>query len=193
MAMRSTPTNTVTAAALIGLGLAIAAMGIYVGEVDDAPGAALMGLLLMIGAVGLGVQAARNRLPAWAARTALAVGLLVAAFAAFLTHAVTVTAPLSAQPRDVSSVVELPPPPYAAAIARAGDDPRRGRRLMRMRDLACCAGTLASYSTPSGLVRVGLANGGSINGALAGGMVAAHANTSALAMTIGEAFATEPR
>jgi len=40
-----------------------------------------------------------------------------------------------------------------------------------MRDLACCAGTMASYSTPSDLVGVGLANGGSINGGLAGGMV----------------------
>jgi hypothetical protein len=38
-----------------------------------------------------------------------------------------------------------------------------------MRDLACCAGMMASYSTASDLVRVGLANGGSINGELAGG------------------------
>jgi hypothetical protein len=42
---------------------------------------------------------------------------------------------------------------------------------MYMRDLACCAGTLASYSTASDLVRVGLASGGSVNGELAGGMV----------------------
>ena len=42
---------------------------------------------------------------------------------------------------------------------------------MCMRDLACCAGTMASYSTLSDLVRVALANGGSINGELAGGMV----------------------
>jgi hypothetical protein len=60
-------------------------------------------------------------------------------------------------------------------------------------------------------VRVGLANGGTINGELAGGMVMslmtlsdrgivvavpsniAHANTSALAATIGEAFATQVR
>jgi hypothetical protein len=40
---------------------------------------------------------------------------------------------------------------------------------MYMRDLACCAGMMASYSTASDLVRVGLANGGSINGELAGG------------------------
>jgi hypothetical protein len=88
------------------------------------------------------------------------------------------------------------------------NDPRRGRRLMYMRDLACCAGGKASYSTPSDLVRVGLATTpGSVNGELAGGMVMslragrdggivvavtsniAHANTSALAERIGEAFA----
>ena len=80
-----------------------------------------------------------------------------------------------------------------------------------MRNLACCAGTMASYSTASDLVRVGLANGGSVNGDLAGGMVAslvtlpdsgivvavlsniAHANTSALGLTIGDAFATQAR
>jgi CubicO group peptidase (beta-lactamase class C family) len=323
-------------------------MGIYVGDADDAPGAAVMGLLLMIGAVLLAVKAARNRLPAWAARTALAVGVLIAAFAAFVTHAVAVTVPLFAQPRDVPSVVDSPPSPqYAAAVERArelvraavleqnlpgvsvavgaglpsaalakeggtivwaegfgwrdvdtrtpvtpnsrfnigtaasavpaatvaslgltntgadpaaewspehigepeedfppftiirhvilqpiglapaeyplpdgratfyvprsDDDPRRGRRLMYMRDLACCAGRMASYSTASDLVRVGLANGGSINGELAGGMVMslmtlpdsgivvavlsniAHANTSALGLKIGDAFAKRAR
>ena len=80
-----------------------------------------------------------------------------------------------------------------------------------MRDLACCAGTMASYSTAPDLVRVGMANGGSVNGELAGGMVTslltlgnsgivvavlsniAHANTSALAMEIGAAFAKQAR
>src|SRR4030095_2068337 len=47
-------------------------------------------------------------------------------------------------------------------VPRSDDNPLRGRRLMYMRDLACCAGTMASYSTPSDLVRVGLAHGGSI-------------------------------
>jgi hypothetical protein len=60
-------------------------------------------------------------------------------------------------------------------------------------------------------VRVGLANGGSINGELAGGMVMslmtfgdsgivvavlsniAHANTSALGLKIGDAFAAQAR
>ena len=335
--MTSTVTNNVKAAALIALALAIGAMGIYVADADDAPGAAVIGLLLMIGAVVVGVKAARNRLPAWAARTALAVGALIAAFAAFLTHAVAVTVPLFAQPQDVPSVIDSAPSPQdaaaverarelvraaileqnlpgvsvavgaggtivwaegfgwrdvdtrtpvtpnarfnigtaasavtAAAVAplgltntgadsaaewspehigepeedfplftiirhvifrpiglapaqplpgdratfyvpRSDDNPLRGRRLMYMRDLACCAGTMASYSTASDLVRVGLASDGSINGELAGGMVMslmtlrdsgivvavlsniAHANTSALGLKIGDAFAKQVR
>jgi hypothetical protein len=335
--MTSTVTNKVKPAALVALGLSIGTMGIYVADADDAPGAAAMGLLLMIGAVVLGVKAARSRLPAWATRTALAVGVLIASFAAFLTHAVAVTAPLFAQSQDVPSVIDAPPsPPYAAAVEhardlvraaileqnlpgvsvavgaggtivwaegfgwrdvdtrtpvtpgtrfnigtaasaitaaaiaplgltdtgadsaaewspehvgepeenfplftiirhvifrpiglapaqplpgdratfyvpRSDDTPRRGRRLMNMRDLACCAGTMAFSSTASDLVRVGVASGGSINGELAGGMVmslialrdsrivvavlsnVAHANTSALGLKIGDAFATQAR
>ncbi len=331
--------NNLKAAVLIALALAIGAMGIYFANADDAPGAAVIGMLLMIAGVVLGVRAARNRLTAWAARTVLAVGVLIAAFAAFLTHAVVVAAPLFAHSQDVPSVMHSSPSPqYAAAVGRArervraaileqnlpgvsvavgmgrdviwaegfgwrdvvtetpvtpktrfnigtaaaaipaaaiaslgltdtgaddamawspeaigepgedfppltmmrhliwqpiglmapeyplpGDratfyvprsddnDPRRGRRLMYMRDLACCAGKMASYSTPSDLVRVGLANGGSVNGELAGGMVAslttlrdrgivvavtsnvAHANTSALALSVGDAFAAQAR
>ena len=332
--MTSTVTNNVKAAALIALGLAIAVMGVYVAEVDDAPGAAAMGFLLMFVAVVLAVRTARNRLPIWAGRTALAAGALIAVLLGFLTHEVTEAAQLYAQPQSVPSVMEpVPSPQYAAAIDRArelvraavleqnlpgvsiavgmgggvvwaegfgwrdvvtqtpvtpdtrfnigtaasvvtaaavaplgltntgaesavewspeqigepGDDfppftlmrhnilqplglapaeyplpnnratiyvprsddnPLRGRRLMYMRDLACCAGTLASYSTAPDLVRVGLANGGSVNGELAGGMVMslvtlpdsgtvvavlsniAHANTSGLALKIGDAFA----
>jgi hypothetical protein len=292
----------------------------------------------MIGAVVVGVKAARNRLPAWAARTALAVGVLIAAFAAFLTHAVAVTVPLFAQPQDVPSVIDsAPPPQYAAAVERArelvraavleqnlpgvsvavgtggtivwaegfgwrdvetrtpvapntrfnigtaasavtdatvaslgltntgpdeakewspeaigeegedfppltllrhviwqplglmpaeyplpGDratfyvprsednDPRRGRRLMYMRDLACCAGGKAFYSTPSDLVRFALATkADSVNGELAGGSVmslmtrrdngivvavasnVAHANTAALALKVADVFAEQ--
>ena len=96
-------------------------------------------------------------------------------------------------------------------VPRSDDNPLLGRRLMYMRDLACCAGTMASYSTASDLVRVGLASGGSINGELAGGMVTslmtlrdsgivvavlsniAYANTSVLALKIGDAFAKQPR
>jgi hypothetical protein len=95
-------------------------------------------------------------------------------------------------------------------VPRSEDNnPRRGRRLMYMRDLACCAGTMASYSTAPDLVRVGLANGGSINGELAGGMVSslltlrdsgivvavlsniAHANTAALALKVADVFAEQ--
>jgi len=96
-------------------------------------------------------------------------------------------------------------------VPRSDHDPRSGRRLMYMRDLACCAGTMASYSTASDLVRVGLAGGGTINGELAGGTVMslttrdasgivvavlsniAYANTAALAATIGDAFTTDAR
>src|SRR5688500_19960675 len=118
--MTSTVKNNATAAALIAVALAIGAMGIYVADADDAPGAAVFGLLLMIGGVVLGVKAARRRLPAWAARTALAVGVLIAAFAAFLTHAVTVAAPLFAQPQDAPSVIDsAPSPQYASAVERA--------------------------------------------------------------------------
>ena len=67
--MTSSVTNPVKAFALITLGLAIAAMGIYVADADDAPGAAAIGFLLMLAAVLLGVSAARGRLPIWAART----------------------------------------------------------------------------------------------------------------------------
>src|SRR5687767_8990717 len=337
--MTFSATNPVKAFALITLGLAIAAMGIYVANADDAPGAAVIGFLLMLAAVLFGVRTARNRLPIWAGRTALAVGVLIAAFAAFLTHAVTVAAPLFAQPPDVPSVIDSgPPPQYAVAVKRAqelvraavldqnlpgvsvavgaggtivwaegfgwrdvetrtpvtpntrfnigtaasamtgaavaplgltntgadaarewspehigepeedfplftlirdvifrpiglapaqplpgdratfyvprSDDnhPGRGRRLMYMRDLACCANGQAFYSTPSDLVRFAMAtNPGSVNGELAGGMVMsvtagrdrgiviavtsniAHANTSSLAVRVGEAFAEQMR
>jgi hypothetical protein len=334
--MKITVMNAVKAFTLIALGVAIAAMGIYVAEVDDAPGAAAMGLLLMIAGVVLGVRAARNRLPAWAARTALVLGAAAAAFAAVLTHGVAVRGTLFAQADAVPSVAgATPAAPYTAAVERAralvraavkeqnlpglsvavgqrsgepavlwaegfgwrdvetetpvtpdtrfnigtaasivipavaplglthtgadaakiwspeaigeegedfpplamlrhhvwqplgvmasdyplpGDratfyvptsqnDPRHGRRLMYMRDLACCANGMAFSSTPSDLVRVALAtNPASINGTLAGGTVMslvtrrdgalavavasniAYANTSTLAQRVAEAW-----
>jgi hypothetical protein len=330
--------NPIKAFILIALGLAIAAMGIYVANADDAPGAAVIGMLLMVVGVVLGVRAARNRLPIWAGRTALAGGAVVAAFAAFLTHAVVVTAPLFPQSQEVPSVVDsAPSPQYMAAVERArelvrsavleqnlpgvsvavgaggtivwaegfgwrdvvtrapvtpdtrfnigtaasavtaavaplgltntgadaakewspeaigeegedfppltllrhviwqplglmpaeyplpgdratfyvprsDDNPARGRRLMYMRDLACCANGMAFYSTPSDLVRFALAtNPGSVNGELAGGMVMslmtrrdsglsiavtsnmAHANTASLALRVADAFAEHTR
>ena len=358
--MSSTSTNTAKSAVLIALALAIGALGVYVAYRDDAgfsgPGPAGLGGLLMVAAVVLGVKAARNRLPARAARAAMGVGVLVAAFATFFTYTAARTAPLFAQAQNVPSVMDSPPSPqYARAVERArelvraavleqnlpgvsvavgiglpsaapantgspsvalakegivwaegfgwrdagtrtpvtpstrfnigtaasavtadtvaslgltntgaepagewspeavgepgedfppltvirhvilqpigiappayplrgdratfyvpraDDNPVQGRRLMAMRDLACCAETLASYSTASDLVRIGLANGGSVNGDLAGGMVAslvtrpdrgivvavmsniAFANTSALAAAIGDAFAEQAR
>jgi len=78
---------------------------------------------------------------------------------------------------------------------------------MYMRDMACCANRTAFYSTPSDLARFALAlNPGNVNGELAGGMVMslltrrdnsvvvavtsnmAYANTSSLALRVGDAF-----
>ena len=89
----------------------------------------------------------------------------------------------------------------------SGDDPSRGRRLMAMRDLACCEDLMAFYSTPSDLVRLALAKSSdSFDGELAGGTVMslvtepnrgiviviasniAYANTAALAQSIRDAF-----
>ena len=333
--MKTAVMNPMKAFTLVALGLAIAAMGVYVADADDAPGAAVIGMLLMVVGVVLGVRAARNRLSTWAARAALAVGVVVAAFAAFLTRDVVVRAALFPQSQELPSVIgSAPSPQYAAAVERAralaraavleqnlpgvsvavgaggtivwaegfgwrdvgtrtpvtpdtrfnigtaasavraavaplgltntgtdaakewspeaigeeGEDfpplallrhliwqplglmpaeyplpgdratfyvprsddnnPRRGRRLMYMRDLACCANGMAFYSTPSDLVRFALATKpGSVNGELAGGMVMslvtrrdgglavavtsnmAHANTSALAQRVGDTFA----
>src|SRR6185503_16761192 len=50
----------------------------------------------------------------------LAVGVIVAAFAAFMTHGVVVTAPLFPQLQEVPSVVDsAPSPQHAAAVERA--------------------------------------------------------------------------
>jgi len=80
---------------------------------------------------------------------------------------------------------------------------------MYMRDLACCEGKKAFYSTPSDLVRFALATkADSINGELAGGTVmslvtrrdkgiavavasnVAYANTAALALKVSDVFAS---
>jgi hypothetical protein len=342
--MKTTVMNPVKTFTLVALALAIAAMGIYVANAEDAPGTAVIGAVV---GVVLGVRAARNRLPRWATRAALAVGVVVAPFAAFLTHDIGVRAALFPQSQEVPSAAgSAPSPQYAAAVERAreivrsavleqnlpgvsvavgiglpsvasakegtlvwaegfgwrdvgtqapvtphtrfnigtaastvaaavaplgltntgaeaakewspeaigeegedfppltilrhviwqplglvpaeyplpGDratfyvprsdnDPRRGRRLMYMRDLACCANGMAFYSTPSDLVRFALAtNPVSVNGELAGGMVMslltareggifvavtsniAHANTSSLALRVRDAFAKQTR
>jgi len=112
--------NPVKAFTLITLGMGIAVMGFYVANADDAPGAAAIGMVMMVAGVVLGVKAARNRLPTWAARTALTVGVVVAACAAFITHDIAVSAPLFAQSREVPSVDDpAPPPQYTAAVERA--------------------------------------------------------------------------
>ena len=101
---------------------------------------------------------------------------------------------------------------YVPATRWRGDttDPRQGRRLMYMRDLACCAGGMAFYSTPSDLVRFALATKAeSVNGELAGGSVmslmtrrdngivvavasnVAHANTAVLALKVADVFAEQ--
>ena len=83
---------------------------------------------------------------------------------------------------------------------------------MYRRDMACCPNRMAFHSTPSDLVRFGLATpAGSINGELAGGMVMslvtgddrriavavtsniARANTSSLALRVADAFAEQRR
>jgi hypothetical protein len=328
----------------IALALAIAALGIYAAS-SDPPGGAVVGFLLMLAAFLLGVRTARTRLPTWAGRTTMAVGVVIAAFAAFLIHSIKIEAPLFAQAPGVPSVsASAPSPQLAAAVDRArrivraaiveqnlpgvsiavgigggpgnivwaegfgwrdvvthspvtpdtrfnigtaaqvvtpaaatslrltntgtdsaaewspdhigepeedfpgftavhdlilrpigisaprqplpGDratfyvpatfwrgfttDPRRGRRLMYMRDLACCAGKMTFYSTPSDLVRFALAtNADSVNGELAGGSVMsltrrrdrgivvavasniAYANTVALALEVADTFAEQ--
>ncbi|MFO7692281.1 MAG: hypothetical protein R6V57_04250 [Vicinamibacterales bacterium] len=62
-------TKSVKAFALLALGLATAAMGIYVANADDAPGAAVIGFLMMLAAVLFGVRIVRNRLPVWAGQS----------------------------------------------------------------------------------------------------------------------------
>ena len=97
-------------------------------------------------------------------------------------------------------------------VPRSDDNPRRGRRLMYMRDLACCANGMAFYSTPSDLVLFAMkTNHPSANGRLAGGTVMslvtrpdsgfvvavtsniAYANTPSVALHVGDAFASQTR
>jgi hypothetical protein len=59
--MKSSVPNVVKGLGLVVLGVAIAAGGIYLGEMDDAPGASLVAILLMIAAVTLGVRTALRK------------------------------------------------------------------------------------------------------------------------------------
>jgi len=92
-------------------------------------------------------------------------------------------------------------------IPRYGTDPRRGVERMRPRNYSCFAGSMAFYSTPSDLVRFGLANTGGGEGELVGGRVMSlltwpdrgivvavmsnvtHADTSVVAQRVAAAFA----
>ncbi len=147
--MKTTLMNRVKAFTLIALGLAIAAMGFYVAQADDAPGAAAMGLVVMLIGVVLGVKAARNRLPTWAARTALAVGIAITVFATLLTLAVAAAAPLFAQSQEVPSVIaSAPPPQYAAAAERARQLVRAAVLEQNLPGVSVAVG-IASPSGPS--------------------------------------------
>jgi len=59
--MKSSVTSLVKALGFVAIGIAIAAVGIYMGDTDDAPGASLMGILLMVGAVALAVRTVRRK------------------------------------------------------------------------------------------------------------------------------------
>ena len=61
LSKESSTTNMFTGLALIAVGVAAAAGGIYLGEIDDAPGAALIGIVLMIVATVFGVRIARRK------------------------------------------------------------------------------------------------------------------------------------
>lgn len=59
--MTSSVARYVAASALVALGAVVGAIGILVGELDDAPGGALIGIVLMIAAVTIGVRTARRK------------------------------------------------------------------------------------------------------------------------------------
>ena len=58
--MKFSAKKVILCTGLVAIGIAIAAVGLYIGQTDDAPGAGLGGLLLMIGAVVLAVRIARR-------------------------------------------------------------------------------------------------------------------------------------
>ena len=196
--MKTTVMNPVKAFTLVALGLAIAAMGIYVADADDAPGAAVIGMLLMVVGVVLGVRAARNRLPMWAARTALAVGVAGAVFAAFLTHGVVVTAPLFPQSQEVPSIIDsAPSPQYAAAVERARELVRTAVMEQNLPGVSVAVGSGGTVVWAEGfgwrdvVTRAPVTPDTRFNIGTAAS--AAHANTSSLALRVGDAFAEQTR
>lgn len=128
--METTVINRLKAVIFVFLGLASAAMGSYVAEADDAPGAGGMGILLLAAGLVLARRAIRNRLPRWATITALAVGLIITALAADLTRAVAAAVPLFPPSQDVPSV---------AGTASSSGDAALVRRVERARELVRAA------------------------------------------------------
>jgi len=59
--MKPSTRNGLKGLGLAAIGVAIAAAGIFIGEIDDAPGASLIGILLMIGLITLGVRTTRRK------------------------------------------------------------------------------------------------------------------------------------
>lgn len=96
---------------LIVIAVFVGANGVYIGATDDAPGASVIGVLLTIAGVALGVRIARNRLPIWAVRATLVVGVLVAVVAGLLAYRITEAVPLHPQLEGVPSVGGATPPP----------------------------------------------------------------------------------
>ena len=59
--LKSTITDVAKAFGLVAIGAGIAAVGLYIGGTDDAPGAAAIGILLGIGVATLGLRTARRK------------------------------------------------------------------------------------------------------------------------------------
>src|SRR4051812_40242374 len=114
--MTSSVMNPRKAFGCVALALAIAATGIYVAS-SDPPGGAVVGFLLMLAAVLFSVRTARSWLSTWAVCTVVALGALIAAFAAVLIHSIKIETPLFAQAPGIPSVsASAPSPQLAAAV-----------------------------------------------------------------------------
>src|SRR4051812_27908585 len=93
----------------IAVGMALAALGVFVAGADDKPGSMVLGTVLMTIGIWQVVKANRQRLPRWVAPIAVAIATVVAGSAAYLMHRFVVTAPLFAEEQQVPSTVDSPP------------------------------------------------------------------------------------
>lgn len=110
----------VKAVSFVTLGVAIAAMALYVGEVDDAPGMGGIGLIVCIVSVVLAIRALRNRLPIWVGRLAIVAGLALLVFAMVITRSVAASVPLFAESPEVPSTTSsTSSPEWAPAVEPA--------------------------------------------------------------------------